>query len=68
MASGLQSLAEMPFQGSGSQSASMMYLELVARVAGEATGDEQLLQIAAALANESTQSAQSAQPMQPGVA
>lgn len=52
MASGLQSLAEMPFEGSGSQSASMMYLELVARVVGEATGDEQLLQIAAAMANQ----------------
>lgn len=66
MAGGLQNYAELPFQGGGSQSASMKYLAIVAKVVGDATGDEQLLQIVAALANE--QPAPSGVPGTPAVA
>lgn len=46
MPSGLENFAQMEFEGSGSQSQSMGYLIMVAKVVGEITRDEQLLAIA----------------------
>ena len=47
--SGFISMANLKFEGGGSKSESLKYLVLVAQVTGEATGDQQLLQIAQSL-------------------
>ena len=44
--SGFISMAELKFEGQGSQSESLKYLVMVAQVTGEATGDQELLAIA----------------------